>query len=798
MRTVQRLSLVRWALALALMTGLCVGCATASAQVKIVEDGQAQAIILLGAEPSESATKAAAELQHYIERISGATLPIVKHGQDVPAELKGKARLLVGASPETAAHKLNIPTGDNRDHTAEGFVLATRGTDVIIAGNEGPLYDGTLYAAYELLEQLGVRWYFPGAFGEVVPGDKSITVPALDLRQTPSFVMRNIWMSGWAANSGDFPQYLLRNKGTERGFFAFPADGSIHRLAPPAKYAESDPQIYAMARDGVRYPMGAAHQTHLTMIDVVEPRALEIAAIEVKNYFRENPEEMSFGFSAPDGNPQSFAPEALAANHDFKTDSGQNDSISDGYFNFVNNLTYEVAKEFPDRQIVVLVYANRVRPPEGLDQPWHKNIIVHLARLRVDTKMPIGDESHYTAMRHKRTIDAWARIASKILIYDYDPHMDLTRMPYWVTPAIASNMKLYKQNKVAGFTTEAHNTWMRTGLNYYIRAKLMWNVDANVDALKAEFYAKFFGPAAKPMATYIDSIEEMTLNSRDRITWTAVIQDWTNILPREQCIALTKQIDEAEALATAEPFKTRVAAYRAQHDYILAWHTTLAQQRAGDYAAARASVEKWAEHAQRMDAIQPGLAPPDPGWVLNEGRGLNSWRTYFESHLQRTNGTLGARIGIAPPKGQFKTDPTNIGLYEQWHINSVAEKTKWDTISLTRDWTMSGYADEQGYGYDGLGWYRFSIDVPANIDPAKGAVKLFTPAVLATQLWVWCNGHLVFSPTSKRDALLDIDVTKWIEPGKPNVFTYRMIGTQDRMEHRGLRDRPLLWQAKAE
>jgi len=423
---------------------------------------------------------------------------------------------------------------------------------------------------------------------------------------------------------------------------------------------------------------------------------------------------------------------------------------------------------------------------------------VHLARLRVDTKNPIGSEKHYSAMRHKRTLDAWARIASKLLIYDYDPHTDLSRMPFWVTPAIASNMKLYKANKVVGFTTEGYSAYLRTGLNYYVRAKRMWDVDADVDALKADFYEKFFGPASQPMGGYIDSIETMIAESPDRISWTNTEMDWTLVLPRDQVAALGAKLDAAEKAATAEPYKTRIAAYRALHDYMLAWHKTWALHTAGDYAAARASVEERVGPVERVEAIQPGLLPPDPGWVLNENRSLNWWRLYTDAHLHRADGTLGSRIGIAPERASFKIDPKNVGLYEQWHINSVAEKVEWDSIPLTRDWTTAGYADEQGYGYDGLGWYRFSVDVPKSVNPAKGAVKLFTPNVFATQLWIWCNGHLVFSPTSERDRLLDVDVTKWIEPGKANVFTYRMIGTPDRMEHRGLRDRPLLWQAKGE
>lgn len=781
--------------------------ALASSPVRIVEDRKPAAVIVLAAEPSESARKAAEELQHYIERMTGAKLPIAQGSGQVPEPLRGGPRLLVGRSPELASHKLTIPSGDNADRSGEGFVLKTVGKDIVIAGNETPPYQGTLYAAYELLEQLGCRWYFPGAFGEVVPTSSTLEVPALDLRQTPSFIIRNIWMSGWADRTGDHDPWLVRNKGSGRALFAFPGDGSIHRLVPPAKYAESHPEIYAMGRDGKRQPFGPNNNLEQCMIDVAEPKALEIAAEEVKAYFRAHPNERSFAFAAPDGNPQSFSPAAIAANHDFKTDSGQFDSISDSYFNFVNNLAHEVAKEFPDRHIVTLAYANRVTPPEGLDRPWNPNTLIYLARLRIDTTKPIGDPTHYMSMRHKRTLDAWNRTGSKLVIYDYDPHADLSRMPFWLSGTIQSNMRLYHRSNVIGFTTEGHNTFLRTGLNYYLRAKLMWDVNADVAALKADFYTKFFGPASQPMAKFIDTIEHMMASSRDRVSWTNTPQDWSQVYPRDQTAALRVMLDEAEKLATSEPFRTRVSAYRAIHDYMMNWHETVGLLHAGMYAEARQSVEKWDDPIRRVEDIQPGLLPPDPQWVLGENRSVNAWRGFLDALLHRTDGTLGRRLGLAPESGQFRTDPKNVGLFEQWHVEEVASAKKWDTIPLTRDWTTSGYADEDGYGYDGIAWYRIAIDIPANVDPANGRIGLVSPTVFATHLWIWCNGQLVHSPThpdsrtalhGSRVGVLDVDVTRHIRPGKPNIFTYRMYGTYDRVEHRGLRGRPMVWQAAGE
>ncbi len=399
-------------------------CSCASAGPVIVQDGEARAVIVTAEEPSESAKRAAGELQHFIELMSGAKLPVLPESAQMPA---GHVRLLVGRS--RLVQGVEIPSGNDKDVTREGFVLKTRGDSVLLAGNEDAGYRGTEYAVYELLERLGCRWYFPGEYGQVVPRSPTIQLPDLDVAERPSFAARNIWMSGWSDRTGDHDLWLVRNKGTLRGMFAFPGDGSIHRLAPMAKYGEKFPDIYAMMSNGKR--QDASAQPHQIMLCTTNPKTVEVAAGSIVEHCRANPEANSYGFSASgDGAPRCYCRFCRAADHGIMTDSGLTPSISDAYFNFVNNVTHKVNEQFPDKYIVVLAYANRVRPPEGLDKPWSKNVIVQLARLRLSAVRPIGQEKDIFAGRHERTLKAWSRIARRMLIYDYGPHADLSRMPY--------------------------------------------------------------------------------------------------------------------------------------------------------------------------------------------------------------------------------------------------------------------------------------------------------------------------------------------------------------------------------
>ena len=245
--------------------------------IVIVDDGKPHAFILTATDTTHSASLAATELQHFIQLMSGAELPIYVGEDAVPESQRNRPRLLVGRSPAVKDLGVTLPSGHDLEATREGFVLRTIGKDVVIAGNEDAHYRGTEYAVYELLEQLGCRWFFPGEFGQVIPQQKTISIPQLDIQQTPSFVVRNIWTAGWADERVDHAPWLARNKGSTSDPFAFAGDGSIGRLAPPELYAERYPEIYAMGKDGHRHSTGPNGEHHLTMLCVTNPLTVEIA-----------------------------------------------------------------------------------------------------------------------------------------------------------------------------------------------------------------------------------------------------------------------------------------------------------------------------------------------------------------------------------------------------------------------------------------------------------------------------------------------------------------------------------------
>ena len=146
--------------------------------------------IVLAANPTRSAQVAAAELRHYVEKMTGVELPVTTDGG---RPFKGP-KILVGESQLTRLLGLKSSDFSPQEHliATYGNVLVLMGCDeqeygvVDYEGNGlwpgfTTFYDwslkpewakkvGTVYAVHDFLRQFcGVRWYLPGELGEVCP-----------------------------------------------------------------------------------------------------------------------------------------------------------------------------------------------------------------------------------------------------------------------------------------------------------------------------------------------------------------------------------------------------------------------------------------------------------------------------------------------------------------------------------------------------------------------------------------------------------------------------------------------------
>lgn len=173
----------------------------------LAENGTSQAAIVLAEDPTKAAQLAAAELQHYLKKITGAELPMITKS-DIS---KYQYLVLVGESERTQSYGLH-----NEDFQKQEYLIQTRDNVLILMGHDDPekgefFYDdllangspgivndykaedhliyrafGSVYAVHTFLEDYcGVRWYLPGDIGEVAPPKDVLAVSSSPRREKP-------------------------------------------------------------------------------------------------------------------------------------------------------------------------------------------------------------------------------------------------------------------------------------------------------------------------------------------------------------------------------------------------------------------------------------------------------------------------------------------------------------------------------------------------------------------------------------------------------------------------------------
>ncbi|WP_175414969.1 DUF4838 domain-containing protein [Nibricoccus aquaticus] len=163
-----------------------------TAQVAIVGEGKALAVVVTADRPTAVATYAAEELVYHIKKATGMTLSVIREGD---GSSSSQTRIYLGATKAAAVAGIDVPK-----LAPETFALKTVDNALFIAGGDGagdPLdvgtFAGTLLGVYEWLERdLGARWLWPGDLGTYVPQSKSVAARKVDAVISPKFFQRNV------------------------------------------------------------------------------------------------------------------------------------------------------------------------------------------------------------------------------------------------------------------------------------------------------------------------------------------------------------------------------------------------------------------------------------------------------------------------------------------------------------------------------------------------------------------------------------------------------------------------------
>jgi hypothetical protein len=752
-----------------LSAALVSACASAGAAAfTITADGQPRATIVVAKEALAKAAKedergakvrsAAEDFRDCIERMSGAKLEIV--GDDAPVQ---GPLILVGRSRLTDALQLQIPDELTTARKEEAFVMRCKGDRLALAGNDRDPYHGTQYAVYRLLERLGARWYMPGEFGEYLPKSATLQVDEMDLHVKPDFAMRGWWSHMKEPLQKQERLWKLRNGMTINDMFDAPGDSSLRGFVADKELAKTRPELFARTFNGATDP---------GMPNLSNEEAVKIAAEKVKAHFRKRPGANSLGMAPDDGMPRDFSPGTVARNQGFYDVGGREGvpaeaSITEEWIEFVNGVTREVNKEFPDKIITTNGYANRTTPPFSVKPD--KNLGIMFAAIWCDTLHAYDDPRSWLMRRQGEMLRQWCAMSDRVWLYNYEETMMVTALtPVPLTRKLARDMPLLKKWGCIGFADEARNQWAECGITTkYVRARLMCDAHADVKGLLDDYFAHWYGPAAGPGRAFWDAIEEA-------IESTPILGHEDRILPYIYTPALMTKLaghlEEAEkAAAGDERSRLHVRVDRLVYQHMQAYLAMYAGEFAGDFAEAAKQAQRMLELRRELKAINPFLMTDSED--QKDGQyfyfGVTARLAYYRKLAEMKV------VALLPEKGRFKIDPHDDGRFAGWYRTDW-DASGWQEISTTMPFYAQGHLDKEGHAYLGTMWYRFEVDVP---EWAAGkSVKLYCPAV-ETEAWGWVNGeyvgHREYREAYVRPNEMDLDVSGAVRPGR-NVVAVRV------------------------
>jgi len=453
----------------------------------LISQGQIHSVIVVGNDAIPAEQSAAKELQIFLNQISGAEIPIVVSANP------GKAihRVFIGQTDQV---KNLLPKEKWANLQTDGILIKTVGNDLVIAGGRPR---GTLYAVYEFLEMLGIRFFAPDE--TFIPEKKTISFRNLDTRYTPQFRYREVTFG--SVINGRNMQYCVRMH--LNGHFhpispeiggSYKILGFVHtfdQFLPASEYFNIHPEWFSES-NGKRVGGQMIGQLCLTNKQMTK----EFIRLVLER-IRKNPEAGIISVSQNDGAGPCECAQCTAA---VKKLGSQTDLM----LTFVNEVAEAVEKDYPTFLIDTLAYSYTQSPPKTV-RP-RKNVQIRLCTSGNFSK-PLTSPVNKSCLD---ALNAWTRMTDNLSIWDYTVGFANLHMPYPNTQVLSANIRTFRAKNAMGVHEQGdlyNQSASLQPLKVYLFGKLLWNPSLNQDKLTHEFLNGYYGYAGPYIYEYIKLLE---------------------------------------------------------------------------------------------------------------------------------------------------------------------------------------------------------------------------------------------------------------------------------------------------
>ena len=539
-----------------------------SGALVVAKDGKPGATIVIPRNASHLQIVPAKALRTYLQRITGARLPIREDSEDIIGNL-----ILVG--PGRLTREMGIAaealTGDSFVIKTAPGRLALLGNDQVMAGDEAFAFSpgrckwGTSNAVYAFLHgYCGVRWFMPGSLGEVVPKSPTLEAPVIDIRETPqrTYALGSPW-------NGASSAWSRRNLGGSAVFIRHPGGHLWYSLMPESRYAADHPEWFALL-DGQRSGKG----NHLCTSN---REMFAQALTSLRDLYDQGYEWVEL--AQTDGY-QRCRCAACEAMDEYRDPSGYwlPETPADRIHSFHRELMEQIRKSHPGRMAVIIAYGPSAAVPRAFAS-FPDNVAIEFTH----------DPPELLA--------AWNRFHSRFTAYVYwfGTYHRMGYGPKSAPQYVASELRrIEAAGAEAFYFCGGFECWGVEAPSYYVALQLMRNPQLSETALVSEFCTGLFGSAGPAMERFFGAF--FTAAARYRQTEAPQVipgvpysgksrshsEVYLDCFDNAALEACGRYLDAANAAAPDDDTRRRIRLFRDGFEYMRL--TTLAFRRAEELA----------------------------------------------------------------------------------------------------------------------------------------------------------------------------------------------------------------------
>ncbi|MBU0697101.1 MAG: DUF4838 domain-containing protein [Bacteroidetes bacterium] len=497
-------------------------------QIQLVKNGESLYKIVIG--DGSKNEKAAEVLADYIQKITGAKLPIIKD-----KEKSQQFEIRVGAT--------------NRFNTIQfiaedGFILRTSDNALNIYALTP---QSTLNGVYHFLDfYLGCRKFAPEL--TYIPTSANIILSNINDLQEPQFIFRQIYYpSQYDEEYRNWHKlHLIENQWGLWGH-------TFYKLVPSKSYFNDHPEYYALVEEK-RSPVQLCLSNPNTLNIVVKQLAVLMAAEPNKKLWSVSQND-GFGYCTCD----------LCKATDDKYGGPQGSIVA-----FAN----KVAAYFPKKTISTLAYLYSKHPVKNLKVA--DNVSIMLSSIDMTRTEPISLNNRANGFRND--VLGWKAVTSNLMLWDYVVQFTNYFSPFPNLQTLQPNMVYFAQSGFNGIFEQGTESGPGefSELKSYLLSRLAWNPKAQIEKDKAEFMQAWYGAASPYMMKYQELLEQNIFTAGKNLDiYGGPVAEWNSWLQPAQIEIYSELLDQA---ATAVNKDTTLSK-RVNKEYLALDYAVLQQAR---------------------------------------------------------------------------------------------------------------------------------------------------------------------------------------------------------------------------